>query len=317
VCADLAAVYLIADARPAQHPTLVEAVRRRALISGIVAGSVVLRAVLLAPEPPCCRPCQRWWRSPPCPSGNQRLLITQTLPRRAFRLSGAPDSLSHKGPEGNPSEFFPARRRRSVSVENRCATTIFTPAETNSPCSASKSVLDEPAFVGSDSSLKQPLTREVVVNKSQLVEKIVSDTAMGKREVEKVIGAFIETVQQTVKKGEKVSLPGFGGWSQTQRKARTARNPRTGAAVKVPAGKGVKFTVGATFKDTVAAKRGGATAAKTTAKAPAKAAKAAPAKAAKAPAKAAAVKKAPAKTTAKAPAKAAPAKKATTKTAKR
>src|SRR5205823_4501182 len=105
---------------------------------------------------------------------------------------------------------------------------------------------------------------------------------VGKPDVEKVMKSFIDTVQQSVKKGEKVSLPGFGGWSQTQRKARTARNPRTGAAVKVPAGKGVKFTVGATFKDIVAAKRG--TAAAKTAKAPAK--KAAPARAAKAPARA-------------------------------
>jgi DNA-binding protein HU-beta len=167
-----------------------------------------------------------------------------------------------------------------------------------------KMVLDEPAFVGSDSTLKQPLTREVVVNKSQLVDKIVADTAMGKRDVEKVIGAFISTVQDSVKKGEKVSLPGFGGWSQTQRKARTARNPRTGAAVRVPAGKGVKFTVGATFKEIVAAKRGAAASKTTARKAPAK--KAAPAKAAarKAPAKAPAKKAAPAKTAAKkAPAK--------------
>jgi DNA-binding protein HU-beta len=145
------------------------------------------------------------------------------------------------------------------------------------------------------------------VNKSQLVDKIVADTALGKREVEKVIGAFIDTVQQSVKKGEKVSLPGFGGWSQTQRKARTARNPRTGAAVKVPAGKGVKFTVGATFKDIVAAKRGTAAA-----KAPAKKATAAKAPAKKAPAKATAAKapakKAPTKAAAKAPAKKAPAK---------
>jgi DNA-binding protein HU-beta len=176
-------------------------------------------------------------------------------------------------------------------------------------------VLDEPAFVGSDSTLKQPLTREVGVNKSQLVDKIVADTALGKREVEKVMGAFIENVQQSVKKGEKVSLPGFGGWSQTQRKARTARNPRTGAAVKVPAGKGVKFTVGATFKDIVAAKRGSAAA-----KAPAKAAKAPAKTAAKASAAKAPARKAPAKATpakaAKAPAKTA-AKKAPARAAKR
>ena len=149
------------------------------------------------------------------------------------------------------------------------------------------------------------------MNKSQLVDKIVADTAMGKRDVEKVIGAFIDTVQQSVKKGEKVSLPGFGGWSQTQRKARTARNPRTGAAVRVPAGKGVKFTVGATFKDIVAAKRGTAAAKAPAKKAPAKKA---PAKtASKAPARKAPAAKAPAKAAAKAPAKKAPAKKATAK----
>ena len=148
------------------------------------------------------------------------------------------------------------------------------------------------------------------MNKSQLVDKIVTDTAMGKRDVEKVIGAFIDTVQQSVKKGEKVSLPGFGGWSQTQRKARTARNPRTGAAVRVPAGKGVKFTVGATFKDIVAAKRGTAATKAPARKSPAK--KAAPAKtvARKAPAKAPAKA---AKAPAKSPAKKAPAKKATAK----
>jgi len=175
-------------------------------------------------------------------------------------------------------------------------------------------MLDEPAFVGSDSTLKQSLTREVVVNKSQLVDKIVADTTLVKRDVEKVINAFIENVQQSVKKNEKVSLPGFGGWSQTQRKARTARNPRTGAAVKVPAGKGVKFTVGATFKDIVAAKRGTAAAKAPAKKAPAKA----PAKAAKAPAKKAPAKKAPARATpAKAAVKKAPAKKAPAKSARR
>ncbi len=148
------------------------------------------------------------------------------------------------------------------------------------------------------------------MNKTQLVEQIAAETAMGKADVEKVLKTFIVTVQNSVKKGEKVSLPGFGGWSQTQRKARTARNPRTGAAVKVPAGKGVKFTVGATFKEIVAAKRGSA-AAKTTAKAPAKkaASKAAPARASKAPAKTTA-RKAPAKAT---PAKAATARKAPAK----
>ena len=113
-------------------------------------------------------------------------------------------------------------------------------------------VLDEPAFVGSDSTLKQPLTREVVVNKTQLVDAIASETALGKPEVEKVIKSFINTVELTVKKGDKVSLPGFGGWSQTQRKARTARNPRTGEAVPVPPRKVPVFKVSKELKDMVA-----------------------------------------------------------------
>ena len=147
------------------------------------------------------------------------------------------------------------------------------------------------------------------MNKSQLVDQIVTDTNMGKTEVEKVLKSFIATVQQSVKKGDKVSIPGFGGWSQTQRKARTARNPRTGAPVRVPAGKGVRFTVGATFKDVVAAKRGTATKAAAKAAPAKKAAKTAPAKAAPAkraaPAKKASAAKAPAKraSAAKAPAK--------------
>ena len=157
------------------------------------------------------------------------------------------------------------------------------------------------------------------MNKSELVSKIAAEQNMSEKEVNNVVLAAINAIQQAVKKGEKVSIPGFGSWSQTQRKARTGRNPRTGTPVKIPAGKGVKFTVGATFKDLVAAKRGTATKAapaKAAAKAPARKAPAkAPAKAAaKAPAKAPA-KKAPAKAAAKAPAKAAakkaPAKKAT------
>ena len=151
------------------------------------------------------------------------------------------------------------------------------------------------------------------MNKSELVEKIAGETNISAKDVNAVLLSAINSVQQAVKKGEKVSIPGFGSWSQTQRKARTARNPRTGAAVRVPAGKGVKFTVGATFKDIVAAKRGTAAA-----KAPARKAPAAKAPAKKAPAKAAAkapAKKAPARTAAaKAPAKkAAPAKRAPAK----
>ena len=64
-----------------------------------------------------------------------------------------------------------------------------------------------------DSHCSRRNPREVLVNKSQLVDQIVTDTNMGKTEVEKVLRSFIATVQQSVKKGDKVSIPGFGGWS--------------------------------------------------------------------------------------------------------
>jgi DNA-binding protein HU-beta len=153
------------------------------------------------------------------------------------------------------------------------------------------------------------------VNKSELAEKIAGESNLSVRDVNEMLKALINTVQQAVKRDEKVSIPGFGGWSQTQKKARTGRNPRTGAAVKIPASKGVKFTVGATFKDTVAAKRAAPGAAKPAAAKRAAPAKKAPAKtAAKPAARSAPAKKAPAKATpVRAAAKKAPAKKATAK----
>ena len=131
-----------------------------------------------------------------------------------------------------------------------------------------------------------------------------------------MLKSFIDNVQQSVKKGEKVSIPGFGGWSQTQKKARTGRNPRTGATVKIPAGKGVKFTVGATFKETVAAKRGTATKATATKAAPAKKTTASKAAPAKATANKTATKAGPAKAANKTTAKAAPAKASASKATK-
>ena len=65
------------------------------------------------------------------------------------------------------------------------------------------------------------------------------------------LNAMIDTVQDAVAKGDKVTLPGFGAWSQSQRSARQGRNPRTGEIVQIPASKGVKFSAGAKFKAAV------------------------------------------------------------------
>ena len=118
------------------------------------------------------------------------------------------------------------------------------------------------------------------MNKSELIDAVASSAGVEKRQAESVLNAFFETVRSQAKGGDKVAWPGFGSFSTSKRNARTGRNPRTGAAVKIPASTGMKFTPSSTLKEFLNSK--GA------------AKKAAPAK--KAPAKkAATAKKAPAK----------------------
>lgn len=89
------------------------------------------------------------------------------------------------------------------------------------------------------------------MNKAELIEKVASASGVAKSDAEKVVNSFIETVQSAVAVDDKVTLPGFGAWSRSQRKARVGRNPRTGDPVNIPASKAVKFSVGAKFKEQV------------------------------------------------------------------
>jgi DNA-binding protein HU-beta len=90
------------------------------------------------------------------------------------------------------------------------------------------------------------------VNKTELVDA-VHDKADGvdKKDVAAVLDALIDVVQDAVASNDKVTIPGFGAWSQSQRAARTGRNPRTGEPVQIAASKGVKFSAGAAFKKQV------------------------------------------------------------------
>ncbi len=89
------------------------------------------------------------------------------------------------------------------------------------------------------------------MNKAELVDKVAGKSGVGKSDAEKVVNAFLEVVQDAVAADDKVTLPGFGAWSRSQRAARTGRNPRTGEPVQIPASKAVKFSVGAKFKEHV------------------------------------------------------------------
>ena len=111
------------------------------------------------------------------------------------------------------------------------------------------------------------------MNRKELVDAIQKHTQVARTDVDKVLGSMIQHTQVAVKKGERVALVGFGTFERQDRKARTARNPRSGDPVKVKATKVPRFRAGQGFKDVVAGK---ATAPKLT---PPKAAKASTAKA--------------------------------------
>ena len=92
------------------------------------------------------------------------------------------------------------------------------------------------------------------MNRKELVDAIQKHTQVARTDVDKVLGSLIQHTQVAVKKGERVALVGFGTFERQDRKARTARNPRSGAPVKVKATKVPRFRAGQGFKDVVAGK---------------------------------------------------------------
>ncbi|GJH40907.1 DNA-binding protein HU-beta [Capnocytophaga sp. HP1101] len=89
------------------------------------------------------------------------------------------------------------------------------------------------------------------MNKSELIDAIASESGLTKTDSKKAVEAFFSSVEKALKKGDKVAVVGFGSWSVAKKEAREARNPRTGAVIKVPAKKVVKFKAGAELSDAV------------------------------------------------------------------
>lgn len=89
------------------------------------------------------------------------------------------------------------------------------------------------------------------MTKQKLIEVVSAETAMTKRQVENVLVAFAHTVEQTVAKGEKVNLTGFGTFDLGTRAARRGVNPQTGAEIQIPAMPMPRFRAGKRFKETI------------------------------------------------------------------
>ncbi len=89
------------------------------------------------------------------------------------------------------------------------------------------------------------------MTKAELIDKIASGAGLTKSDAAKALDTTIDSIRIAMKKGQKVTLVGFGTFSVSKRKARKGRNPRTGEEIKIPATKAPKFTAGKTLKDAV------------------------------------------------------------------
>jgi DNA-binding protein HU-beta len=89
------------------------------------------------------------------------------------------------------------------------------------------------------------------MNRAELVENVAKATGQAKSEVTRTLSAFIHTVTGALAKGDKVTLVGFGTFERRMRKARTGRNPRTLAPLKIAAARVPAFRAGKELKDIV------------------------------------------------------------------
>jgi DNA-binding protein HU-beta len=93
------------------------------------------------------------------------------------------------------------------------------------------------------------------MTKEDLVEAVRAEAGIGKGQAVAAVDAFIEAVKKTLKKGDKLTLTGFGTFSVSNRKARTGRNPQTGETIKIKAAKVPKFSAGKGLKEAVGGKK--------------------------------------------------------------
>ena len=89
------------------------------------------------------------------------------------------------------------------------------------------------------------------MNKSELIAAIAAKTGETKKSAEATLNAFIEVVTETLVKGDKIQLVGFGSFEVRKRAARKGRNPQTKEEIKIPASKAPVFKAGKALKDLV------------------------------------------------------------------
>ena len=89
------------------------------------------------------------------------------------------------------------------------------------------------------------------MNTQDLIARIVKDTGATKTQASRIVAVFLATVTRALKKGEAVTLVGFGTFKTSIRKARKGRNPLTGGTIRIPKRKAVRFSAGKALKKAV------------------------------------------------------------------
>jgi len=93
------------------------------------------------------------------------------------------------------------------------------------------------------------------MNKAELIDKLAKDAAITKVQANSALDSFTDTVVAALKKGDRVTLVGFGTFSVSERSARNGRNPQTGAVLKIKAKKVPKFKAGKEFSTKISGKK--------------------------------------------------------------
>lgn len=89
------------------------------------------------------------------------------------------------------------------------------------------------------------------MNKADFIASVADVAELSKADAGRAVDAMVETITKSLKKGQSVTLVGFGTFSVRKRAARTGRNPRTGATIKIKASKNPAFKAGKALKDAV------------------------------------------------------------------
>jgi len=99
--------------------------------------------------------------------------------------------------------------------------------------------------------VKKVVAKSDVLGKADLIANVAKVNAISKVKSEEVVNSVIEFIAESLAKGQNFQIIGFGAFKIAQRKARTGRNPKTGADIKIKASKAVRFAVGSKLKAAV------------------------------------------------------------------